>query len=132
MAEVEDALPEMMIYSPHDQLQRVDALEQDIDRLEQQIGAWEKQEAECRAIAELPGIGKRTATALVATMGDARTFKSGREFGSFPGSVPPQSGTSRKIRLGSISKRGDATRSGLRECFALNVGACAARGLDEQ
>jgi len=54
----------------------------------------------------VPGIGKLTATAL-ATMGDAKTFKSGREFASFLGLVPRQSGTGGKIRLGSISKRGD-------------------------
>jgi len=40
-------------------------------------------------------------------MGDAKTFKSGREFASFLGLVPRQSGTGGKIRLGSISKRGD-------------------------
>jgi len=40
-------------------------------------------------------------------MGDVKTFKSGREFASFLGLVPRQSGTGGKIRLGSISKRGD-------------------------
>ena len=55
----------------------------------------------------MPGIGKLTATALVATMGEATTFKSGREFAAFLGLVPRQSGTGGKIRLGSISKRGD-------------------------
>ena len=50
-----------------------------------------------RAISEVPGIGKLTATALVATMGDAKTFKSGREFSSFLGLVPRQSGTGGKI-----------------------------------
>ena len=107
MAELEDALPGVMIGSLQDQLKRIDGLEQDIDRLEKRIGTWQKQEAACRAIAEVPGIGKLTATALVATMGDAKTFKSGREFASFLGLVPRQSGTGGKIRLGSISKRGD-------------------------
>jgi len=107
MVELEEALPGTLIGSLQDQLQRIEALEQDINRLEQQIGAWQKQEAACRAIAAVPGIGKLTATALVATMGDAKTFKSGREFASFLGLVPRQSGTGGKIRLGSISKRGD-------------------------
>jgi transposase len=107
MAELEDALPGAMMVSLQDQLQRIDALEQDVDRLEQRIGAWQKQEAACRAITEVPGIGKLTATALVATIGDAKAFKSGREFASFLGLVPRQSGTGGKIRLGSISKRGD-------------------------
>jgi len=107
MAELADTLPEAMLCSLQDQLKRIDALELDIDRLEQRIGAWQKQEAECRALAAVPGIGKLTATALVAMIGDAKTFKSSREFASFLGLVPRQSGTGGKIRLGSISKRGD-------------------------
>jgi transposase len=107
MAELEDALPGAMIFSLQDQLKRIDAIEHDIDQLAQRIGTWQKQDAACRAIAHVPGIGKLTATALVATMGDARTFKSGREFASFLGLVPRQTGTGGKIRLGSISKRGD-------------------------
>ena len=83
------------------------SLQRDIDQLEKRIGSWQKQEAACRAIAAMPGIGRLTATALVATMGDARTFKSGREFAAFLGLVPRQSGTGGKVRLGSISKRGD-------------------------
>jgi transposase len=107
MAELEDALPATMMSSLQDQLRRVDGIEQDIDRLEKQISGWHKQEAACRAIAEVPGIGRLTATALIATIGDAKTFKSGREFASFLGLVPRQSGTGGKIRLGSISRRGD-------------------------
>ena len=56
---------------------------------------------------QCPASARLTATALVATMGDARTFKSGREFASFLGLVPRQSGTGGRVRLGSISKRGD-------------------------
>jgi len=108
MAELEDVLPATIFTSLRDQLTRIDAIEQDIDRLEKQIGAWHKQEAACRAIAEVPGIGKLTATALIATIGDAKTFKSGREFASFLGLVPRQSGTGGNILMGAISKRGDS------------------------
>jgi transposase len=90
-----------------DQLARIDALRTEIDQLEHRIAAWQRQDAACSAIAAVPGIGKLTATALVATMGDAATFKSGREFAAFLGLVPRQSGTGGKVRLGSISKRGD-------------------------
>ena len=108
MAQLEDALPGVMLCSLQEQLKRIDGLEQEIDRLEQRISSWQKQEAACRAIAEVPGIGRLTATALVATIGDAKAFKSGRELASFLGLVPRQSGTGGKIRLGSISKRGDS------------------------
>jgi len=107
MAELEDALPAMLFDGLQDQLKRINGLEHDIDQLERRIGTWHKQEAACRAIAAVPGIGRLTATALVAMIGDARTFKSGREFASFLGLVPRQSGTGGKLRLGSISKRGD-------------------------
>ena len=97
----------MLFDGLQDQLKRINGLEHDIDQLERRIGTWHKQEAACRAIAAVPGIGRLTATALVAMIGDARTFKSGREFASFLGLVPRQSGTGGKLRLGSISKRGD-------------------------
>lgn len=107
MTELEDVLPGIILRGLLDQLSRIDRIEQDIDQLEKQMNCWHKQEAACRAIAEIPGVGKLTATALVATMGGAKTFKSGREFASFLGLVPRQSGTGGKVRLGSISKRGD-------------------------
>jgi len=107
MAQLEDVLPGSMMCGLREQLKRIDELEQDIDRLEQRISTWHKHDALCRAIAEVPGIGKLTATALIATIGDAKAFKSGRELASFLGLVPRQSGTGGKIRLGSISKRGD-------------------------
>ena len=90
-----------------DQLKRIEGLQTAIDQLEHRIGAWQKQDAACRAISDVPGIGRLTATALVATMGDVATFKSGREFAAFLGLVPRQSGTGGKVRLGAISKRGD-------------------------
>ncbi len=108
MADLESELPVMLWSSLQDQLKRLDEMDQDIDRLEKQMGNWQKQEAACRAISEIPGIGKLTATALVATMGDAKAFKSGREFAAFLGLVQRQHGTGGKVRLGSISKRGDS------------------------
>ena len=41
-------------------------------------------------------------------MGDARTFRSGREFAAFVGLVPRQSGTGGRVKLLGISKRGDS------------------------
>nr|WP_232477985.1 transposase [Caballeronia calidae] len=101
-----------------DQLRRIDAFEDDIDQLEKRTGAWQKQEVACRAISDVPSIRRLTATALVATIGDARTFRSGREFAAFLGLVPRQSGTGGKIRLGSISKRGDPCCLARREHIA--------------
>ena len=43
----------------------------------------------------------------MATVADARTFRSGREFAAFLGLVPRQSGTGGRVKLLGISKRGD-------------------------
>lgn len=77
MADFEDAPSQSIVLNLHEQLRRINAFEEDIDQLEKRIGAWQKHEAACRAISEVPGIGRLTATALVATIGDAKTFRSG-------------------------------------------------------
>ncbi len=107
MAGIEATVPALMFNNLQSQLARIDQIEEDIAQIERQLGVLQKQQAACQAISEVPGIGRLTATALVATMGDARSFKSGREFAAFLGLVPRQSGTGGKTRLGSISKRGD-------------------------
>lgn len=57
---------------------------------------------------KLPGIGPVTATALVASVGDAKEFASARQFAAWLGLTPRQYSSGGKSRLGSISKRGDA------------------------
>src|SRR5258707_8222923 len=47
------------------------------------------------------------ATALVASVADPRTFRSGRNFSAWVGLVPKQHSSGGKDRLGSISKQGD-------------------------
>lgn len=61
-----------------------------------------------QAIGQIPGVGELTASALVATVGDFRAFKSARQFASWVGLVPRQVGTGGKTRQLGISKRGDA------------------------
>ena len=47
------------------------------------------------------------ATALVASVADPRTFRSGRNFSAWIGLVPKQHSSGGKERLGGISKQGD-------------------------
>jgi transposase len=107
MGELEDRVPRLLLQALQGQLARIDGIDKEIGKIEKRIGAWQKQEAPCKAIAEIPGIGKLTATALVATMGEAKSFKSGREFAAYVGLVPRQSGTGGRVKLLGISKRGD-------------------------
>lgn len=60
-----------------------------------------------KSISEIPGVGVLTATAAVATMGDPRSFRSGREFAAWIGLVPKQTGSGGKVTLLGISRRGD-------------------------
>lgn len=55
----------------------------------------------------VPGIGPITAHAIVASVGDARMFRSGRGFAAWLGLTARQSGTGGKQRSGPISKQGN-------------------------
>ena len=100
-------MPTLLIESFREQWARVLELDQQIKRLERRLQQWLKQDDACQRIAAIPGVGLLTATAVVATMGDPRAFKSGREFAAWLGLVPRQTGTGGRVRLHGISKRGD-------------------------
>ena len=55
----------------------------------------------------VPGIGPITATALVATIGDATVFESGRHLAVWLGLVPRQHSSGGKTHLGRITKAGN-------------------------
>ena len=57
---------------------------------------------------QLMGVGEVTATALVAMVGNAREFGSGRQLAAWLGLVPGQYSSGGKARLGRITKAGDA------------------------
>ncbi len=97
----------MLLDSLQDQLSRLRALDEQIARIEQRILNWRRNDDACLRISEIPGVGVLTATAAVSVIGQARTFRSGREFAAYLGLVPRQNGSGGKIKLGGISKRGD-------------------------
>jgi transposase len=66
-----------------------------------------KQEPMCQAILKIEGVGPITASAITATIGDAKAFKNGREVSAWLGLVPKQNSSGDKVRLGGITKRGD-------------------------
>ena len=67
-----------------------------------------EQDSVCKEIMKIEGIGPITATAITATVGDAKTFKNGREMAAWLGLVPKQNSSGNKVRLSGISKRGDS------------------------
>ena len=66
-----------------------------------------KKDAMCRELVKIAGIGPLTASAVVATVGDAKAFKNGREVSAWLGLVPKQHSSGNRIRLSGISKRGN-------------------------
>jgi len=85
----------------------IDGLSQQIRQIEIELLAWHRANAACRRLETIPGIGFITATALVATVGDASVFGSGRQFAAWLGLVPKQHSSGGKERMGGISKMGD-------------------------
>jgi transposase len=61
----------------------------------------------CQRIAQIRGVGPKTATAIVAAVGDGAEFKNGRHLAAWLGLVPRQHSSGNKQRLFGISKRGD-------------------------
>ncbi|MDE1919021.1 MAG: IS110 family transposase [Sphingomonadales bacterium] len=85
----------------------IEGLSQQIRAIELELMAWHRTTAACRRLETIPGIGFITATALAATVGDARVFRSGRQFAAWLGLVPKQHSSGGKERMGGISKMGD-------------------------
>ncbi len=90
----------------------------EFDRL---IMAWHRSNETSKRLDEIPGVGPALATALVASVGDARAFRSGRDFSAWIGLVPKQNSSGGKEKLGSISKRGDRYLRSLFTAGALAV-----------
>jgi transposase len=102
-----EQLPQMVRDSLREQVQRIKASSLQMQAIEKRLALQLKADAQMQRIHQIPGVGLLTATAAIATMGNASAFKSGREFCAWLGLVPSQKGTGGKVRLGPISKRGD-------------------------
>lgn len=87
-----------------EELRRVD---DDIVVHDKRIQASVREDARVKRLLEIEGIGPITASALVAAVGDAKQFASGRDMAAWVGLVPSQHSSGGKERLGHISKRGD-------------------------
>ncbi len=107
LGQLESRLSPIVIDAIRQQVRRIEGLNQDIAEIENKLLLWKKKDEASQKLMDIPGVGLLTATAAVATMGDAKTFKSGREFAAFLGLVPRQSGTGGRVKLLGISKRGD-------------------------
>jgi transposase len=107
LEDVESGLPGMMRELVARLAEHLQALDQQVAELEKQIQLWHRQSEPSQRLAAIPGIGPITATALVASIGDARAFSNGRQLAAWLGLVPRQHSSGGKPVLLGISKRGD-------------------------
>jgi transposase len=66
-----------------------------------------RQNEAAKRLRKVEGVGPLTATAIVATVGEAQAFQHGRQFAAWLGLVPTQCSTGGKPVLGRITKRGN-------------------------
>jgi transposase len=100
------------------QLRMLKAQILEFDRM---INAWHRSNEKSKRLDAIPGVGPALATALVASITDPKTFRSGRDFSAWIGLVPKQHSSGGKEKLGSISKRGDRYLRSLFTAGALAV-----------
>jgi transposase len=103
----ENGLPGMMRQLFERLGEELKALDQQVEEMERQIVLWHRENESSRKLEAIPGIGPLTASAMVATVGDAKGFKNARQVPAWLGMVPRHEGTGGKAKLGRISKRGD-------------------------
>ncbi len=84
------------------------SLDRRMAELDRQIALIAQEDPAARRLQQLRGVGPLIATALVATVGDARQYRNGRDMAAALGLTPRQHSSGGKDRLLGISKRGDA------------------------
>lgn len=91
-----------------DLLAHLRLLDQRIDEYDRELDQQAKICEPAQRLMKIRGIGTLSALAIVATIGNARDFASGRQFAAWLGLTPRQYSSGGKTRLGHITKQGDA------------------------
>lgn len=107
LEDAENSLPDPMRAIVAEAVGEIRELTERIRRVERMLVALGKETPVVARLETIPGIGPLTATALVALVGDARRFPSGRHLASYIGLTPKEHSSGLQRRLGAISKRGD-------------------------
>ena len=88
--------------------------QQQLRELDIRIAAYDRRIAQLARAGEavqrlmkIDGVGPVTATAIIASIGDGKVFRNGRQFAAWLGLTPRQHSTGGKQRLGVMTKHGD-------------------------
>lgn len=99
--------PEFLVRALGALAETLGGLQAAIRQVEREILAWHRQDKASRRLAEAPGFGLLSASAIAAALVEPAAFRSGRDFAASLGLTPRIEATGGKARLGRISKRGD-------------------------
>jgi transposase len=108
LEDAENGLPMLARRLLHDTSCRLQVLNEQILAYDRELHHLAQDSEPAQRLMTVPGIGAITATALLASVGDPKQFKNGRQFAAWLGLTPRQHTTGGKIRLGRITKKGDA------------------------
>jgi transposase len=103
----ENGLPGLMRTLMRRLLAQLQGLDQQVSELEREIVLWHRQNDDSRRLERIGGFGPLTASAYVASLGNAKGFNNGRQVAAWLGIVPRQDSTGGKPKLLGISKHGD-------------------------
>jgi transposase len=103
-----EALPALAQTAVADLRAHLTLLDERIGAYDRALQAQARESEAAQRLMQIRGIGPLTAVAIVATVGNARDFSSGRQFAAWLGLTPRQHSTGGKPRLGHITRRGDA------------------------
>jgi transposase len=102
-----DRVPELAWEELDTLYRRLLELKEEIIAYDRKVEAHVHRDARARRLCEINGIGPITSSALVATIGNGRDFKNGRQLSAWLGLTPRQSSSGGRNALGRITKRGD-------------------------
>lgn len=101
------ALPTLARTTIGELYERMLSLQERAMEYERKISELARQSEAAKRLMKIEGVGPITATAVLASVGDAKMFRNGREFAAWLGLTPRQHSSGGKSRLGGITKRGD-------------------------
>lgn len=105
--EADVRLPSAARFALTEMVDQIELVAARIDRLEREIVAQARQDADMRRLATIPGVGAIIAMAIKALVPDPGGFKSARHFAAWIGLTPKAHSSGGKERLGRISKMGN-------------------------
>jgi transposase len=89
-------------------LERLLTVHEQIKRVEKELNRLGDQHADVILLRTIPGVGRRTAEAVVAYLDDVRRFARVKQAASYFGLVPSQDSSASVNRLGHITRQGPA------------------------